>query len=124
MTALDAAGNQLAKSKPIFVATKGKGNYKSVVIKVKDKKAKGKKGNARVKKSVKLKAGEKIKLKVTAKKTARKLKKCAKVRFESSAPDIATVSAKGKVVAKAKGTCRIYAYMQNGVSKSIKVIVK
>ena len=48
----------------------------------------------------------------------------AKVRYLSSDPKIATVSAKGKIKAKAKGTCKIYVCAVNGVSKTIKVTVK
>ena len=80
--------------------------------------------SVKVKKSVKMYVGDRIKLKVTAKKTAKKLKKCAGVRFESSDPAIVEVTAKGLVKAKKKGSCRIYAYMQNGVGKSVKVTVR
>ena len=48
----------------------------------------------------------------------------AKVRYLSSDPKIATVSAKGKIKAKAKGTCKIYVYAVNGAYKTVKVTVK
>ena len=41
---------------------------------------------------------------------------------ESSNPKVATVSAKGMIKAKKKGTCYIFAYSQNGLYK--KTIVK
>ena len=52
------------------------------------------------------------------------IKKHRVVKYESSNPKIATVSGKGVVKGKAKGKCNIYAYAQNGVSKTIKVTVK
>ena len=48
----------------------------------------------------------------------------AVIRYESSNKDIAIVNSKGKVIAKAEGTCYVYAYAQNGVYTRIKVIVK
>ena len=46
------------------------------------------------------------------------------MRFQSSNTKIATVSAKGYVKGKKKGKAYIYVYAQNGVYKTIKVIVK
>jgi uncharacterized protein YjdB len=46
------------------------------------------------------------------------------VRYESSNSKIATVNGSGKITAKAKGTCYIYAYAQNGVVKAVKLTVK
>ena len=48
----------------------------------------------------------------------------AVLRYESSNKEIATVNSKGKITAKAKGTCYVYAYAQNGVYKRIKVTVQ
>ena len=48
----------------------------------------------------------------------------ATIRFESSNKAIVTISSKGVITAKAKGTCYVYAYAQNGVYKKIKVTVK
>lgn len=75
-----------------------------------------------VKKAKKLKAGKSLKLK--AKQTGSKVKKRRALSYESSNPAIATVSKKGVVKGKAKGTCHVYAYAQNGVCKKIKVTVK
>lgn len=48
----------------------------------------------------------------------------AVLRYESSDKGIATVNSTGKITAKAKGSCYVYAYAQNGVYKRIKVTVK
>jgi len=53
-----------------------------------------------------------------------KMKTHRKVAYESSNPSVATVNKKGVVKAKAKGTCVVYAYAQNGVAKAVKVVVK
>ena len=53
-----------------------------------------------------------------------KLKKHRKVMYESSNRKIATVTSKGKIKGIKKGSCYIYAYAQNGISKRIKVTVK
>lgn len=53
-----------------------------------------------------------------------KVRKHRAVLYESSDINIATVSKKGVVKAKNKGTCYIYAYAQNGVFKKIKITVK
>lgn len=47
-----------------------------------------------------------------------------KIHFISSDNKIVAVSVKGKIKAKKKGKCIIYAIAQNGVSKKIKVTVK
>jgi uncharacterized protein YjdB len=54
----------------------------------------------------------------------KKARKHVKIRYESTNTNIATVSKKGVVKAKAKGTCYIYAYAQNGVFKKIRIRVK
>lgn len=46
------------------------------------------------------------------------------LRYESTSTAIATVDNKGMITAKAKGTCYIFAYAQNGVYKKIKVTVE
>ena len=52
------------------------------------------------------------------------IKKHRKVSFESSNPEIATVSKSGKITALKRGKCTIYAYAQNGVYKKVKVTIK
>lgn len=46
------------------------------------------------------------------------------LRYKSSDSNIATVSSTGKITAKAKGTCKVYAYSHNGVTKTVGVSVK
>ncbi len=65
----------------------------------------------------------KVTAKVT-KTTGKKLVNHRKVCFESSNPKVATVSSKGVIKAKKKGTCTIYVYAQNGVCQTVKVKVK
>ena len=78
-----------------------------------------------VKKAKKLKAGKSLKLKAKAlKKRGTKVKKYAALRYESSDPAVATVSAKGVVRGVSKGTAYVYAYAQNGLAKRVKVVVK
>lgn len=101
----------LSTSKSLYAATTGgkKGNVGSLKVN---------------KTSVSLKVGKKFTLKVTEKKKDKKIERHRKVAFESSNTKIATVSSKGVIKAKKKGTCYIYAYAQNGVYKKIKVTVK
>lgn len=51
-------------------------------------------------------------------------KHTAITRYESTNKEIATVNSKGKITAKGKGTCYVYAYAQNGVYVKIKITVK
>ena len=101
----------------IHVATKGGkvGNHKKVTVK-----------KSVIKKAKKLKAGKSLKLKAKAvpQSKKRKVKKHVAVRYESTNTNIVTVSKKGVVKAKAKGTCHVYAYAQDGVFKKIKITVK
>ena len=59
-----------------------------------------------------------------AKKKKTAVKKHAPLRYESSNPKIAKVTAKGKIKALKKGKCYIYAYAQNGTFAKVKVTVK
>jgi uncharacterized protein YjdB len=47
-----------------------------------------------------------------------------KIRFESSDTGVAAVTRKGKITAVKAGTCRIYAYAQNGAGRTLTVNVK
>ena len=78
--------------------------------------------------AVTLKAGKTsaIKAKATgvkAKKTILAKSHCALYRYLSTNTDVATVSSKGVITAKAKGTCNVYVIAPNGVSKAVKVTV-
>ena len=100
----------LTTSKSMYAATSG-GKYGNITsIKTKSK--------------VSLKAKKKVTLKVTTKKSAKKMTSFRKLAFESSNPKIATVSSKGVIKAKKKGTCTIYIYAQNGIYKKVTVKVK
>lgn len=101
----------LATSKSVHVATTGKkyGNPTDITG---------------LKKSVTLKAGKTKKIKPVLK-TKKKVKThIAKFRYESSNKAVATVSKKGVIKAKKKGSCTIYVYAQNGLCKTVKVKVK
>ena len=109
--ALDGNKQVVSVSKTVFASTKGgkSGNIKS--IKVTPKKV-----SLKIKKSKKLKAS-------LIKEKGRKVKNYRKVKYESSDPSIATVSSSGKIKAKKKGKCTIYAYTQTGNCVKIKVSV-
>ena len=104
----------VAISKTIHVATKGGkvGNYKKVTV-----------SKAVTKKAKSLKVGKTLKLSAKQVKSG-KVKKHRGIAYESSNPAIATVTGKGKVRGINRGTCFIYAYAQNGISKKVKVTVK
>ena len=117
VVALDKNNNVVSSSRVIHVATKGGkvGNHKKVTV-----------SKSVIRKAKKLKVGKSLKLKAKAVPQSKKLKvkKHVAIRYESTDVNIATVSKKGVVKAKNKGTCYVYAYAQNGVFKAIKVVVK
>ena len=47
-----------------------------------------------------------------------------KLRYMSTDKKVATVTSKGKIKGVNKGTCYVYVYAHNGVSKKVKVTVK
>ena len=98
----------------IYVTVKG-GNYRSVTV-----------SKSVIAKAKKLKKGKTLKLNARAVAQSKKLKvkKHAGLRYATSNKKIATVSKSGRITAKKKGTCYIYAYAQNGVCRKIKVKVK
>ena len=100
----------LAVSKTIHVATEGGKVGNHTAVKLKETK-------------LTLKAGKSKTIKPTLVKGPLKVKTHRKVAFESSNIQIATVSKRGKIKAKAKGTCFIYAYAQNGMMAKVKVKV-
>lgn len=103
----------VSTSKMIHVPAKG-GKYSDIkAIKVNKKKVTLKKGG-----TFKIKATE------VKKNSSQKIKRHRKIGYESTNTKVAAVSKNGKIKAKAKGTCYIYLYAQNGVSKKIKVQVK
>lgn len=66
----------------------------------------------------------KIKAKEVKALASLKLSKHRRLCYESSNKKVATVSKKGVIKAKGKGSCRIYVYAQNGISKTINITVK
>lgn len=114
VVALDKNNKVIGSSKTVHVATKGGkvGNDKAVTTAAKKNK-------------VTLKKGEKFRLKAKEVPASKKLKvrRHRKISYESSNSGIAAVN-NGKITAKKKGTCYVYAYAQNGVFKKIKVTVR
>ena len=76
------------------------------------------------KRKVKIKKGKTFKIKASEIKKNKKIRRHRAICYESSNTKIATVNSKGKIKAKKKGKCTIYVYAQNGVYKTVKVIVK
>lgn len=101
----------IAVSKTIHATTTG-GKY-GVAKSVKVNKSK-----------VTLKKGKKFTIKAAEVKQNKTIKRHRKIAYESSNTKVVTVSKKGVVKAKKKGSCYIYVYAQNGVYKRIKVTVK
>ncbi len=101
----------IAVSKTIHATTTG-GKY-GVAKSVKVNKSK-----------ITLKKGKKFTIKAKEVKKDKKIKNHRRIAYESSNTKVATVSKKGVVKAKTKGSCYIYVYAQNGVYKKVKVTVK
>lgn len=101
----------IAASKTIHAVTDGGkyGNAKSVKVN---------------KTKVSIKKGKSYTIKASEVKKSKKLQKHRSLSYESSNTKIATVSKKGVIKAKAKGSCTIYVYAQNGMYKTVKVTVK
>ena len=114
------------ESKVIYVLTKGGKKLRSNVWRIKIKKV-GKDNTNSIRKTIKfkLKKGKTVKIKCKELKTTNnKIKRYRKIKYESTDPKIATVSSKGKIKARKKGTCWIRIYSQTGTYRSIKLTVK
>ena len=110
-----------ALSKTIHATTPGGkyGNGKAVKIKT----GKGlicKKGNY----TLQIKKNKKYTLRASEVKENKKIQRHRKLAYESDHTGIATVSAKGVIKAKTKGSCNVYVYGQNGKYAKVKVTVK
>lgn len=118
---IDGEEVTIAASKTIHVTTAGGkyGNVKSVKLKTGSKLKKKSKQYV-----LKLKKKKTFKIKSSEVKESKKIKRHRKIAYESSDINIASVDKKGVVKGKAKGTCYIYVYAQNGVYTKIKVTVK
>ena len=116
IVAVNSNNKVISTACTLHAATKGGkyGNYKGVTTAAKKNKV------------TLAKAGKTFKLKAKAKAQSKKLKvqQHRAVKYESSNTAVATVSKKGKITAKKKGTCYIYAYSQSGIYKRIKITVK
>ena len=115
VVALDKNNDVITASKIVHIATTGGSftNAKSMTTKAKKDKVTIKKGKT-------FKLGVKIKMDSSKLKT----KTHRGTVYETSDTKIATVSSKGVIKAKKKGTCYVYVYAQNGLYKKIKVTVK
>ena len=107
------------KTSPRIHAFTGKGskNYTNA------KSVKVKKAEVTLKKGKTFKIKGKV-IKVKKNKKLMSVKHEPKLRYTTSNGKVATVSSSGKITAKGKGSCIIYVYAHNGVSKQIKVTVK
>ena len=116
--ATDGEGKTIAKSRPVYAATKG-GRYTNVSKVSIQSRTKAKTALR------KLKAGKSytIKARQTKASSGLTLKNCRGIKYETSNSKIAAVSSRGKITGKSKGVCYIYAYAQNGVYTKLKVTV-
>lgn len=106
----------IGKSDVMHVATTGKGYGYTKKINLKST-------------SITLKKGKSAYVKASLVSTSKKYNKTMKehnpsIRYISSAQAVATVNSKGKVTARGKGTCYIYCYGVDGVSRKVKITVK
>ncbi|MBR2189005.1 MAG: M6 family metalloprotease domain-containing protein [Eubacterium sp.] len=112
--AFDARNRQLSRSVMIHIVTKGGTCANDTKVTTKAKNG-----------AVSLKAGKKFSLSGTSRAIGgRKVSRHRGVCYESTDKKIATVSKKGVIRAKKKGTCYIYVYAQCGASKRIRVTVR
>lgn len=124
VVALDKNKKVVSTSRMIHVATKGSsraGNFKALKARIKKSG-----GSYKAMSKISLKKGKTAQIKASAVKASKKasVKTILKTRYESSNVKVAKVTAGGKITAAGKGTCTVYVYTQNGVSKAIKVTVK
>ena len=108
---IDGKKVTIAVSKTIHVITRGgkNGNAKSVKLN---------------KNKVTLKTGKTWRIKAKEIKQSKPLRHHREVSYESSRPQIASVSKKGVIKSKKTGKCTIFAYAQSGVYKKVQVTVK
>lgn len=112
-TVTDGRKNYKSKSPVIHVAMKGENHTNAKKIKV--NKAK-----------VALKAKKTFQIKATAvleNKKKKLLNHDKKFRYYTDDKGVASISKKGKITAKKKGSCSVFVIANNGVAKQIKVIV-
>ena len=128
IAALDKSNKVAAVSKAVHVASKGSkkaSNPKKVVVKAKITKTGKRTKKYRKLSSTVLKKGKILKLAASFTKGKKsKVKKHVSMRYESSNTNVAAVSSGGKISARANGKAKIYVYAQNGVRKTISLLVK
>ncbi len=112
----------IAETPVIHTTTKG-GKY-GVAKSVRIDKIAGKKINSQKAVKFSLAKGKKAQIKATEIKENKPIKKHRGLVYETSNKSVATVSKTGKIIAKKKGTCKIYIYAQNGIYNTITVTVK
>lgn len=77
------------------------------------------------KKKINMKVGSTVKVKAKTKVKSNKSAVSKKIKWYTTDKSVATISKKGKITARSKGTCYVYAQAHNGKnSKRIKVTVK
>ncbi len=76
------------------------------------------------KSSVSIKVGKTTKMNASVSSSKKVKLHTSKLRYYSSDTSIAKVSSSGKITAKKKGTCNVYAVAQNGKKVKVKVAVK
>ena len=81
-------------------------------------------GNKKNTLEITLKKGQKAQITAKEVKKDNKIKHHRNLCYESSNTKVATVTSKGLIQAKGKGTCTIWVYAQNGVYKELTVTVK
>lgn len=115
VVATNGKGRVLSIGKPVYACTTGGkyANCKSVTTAAKKGKVTLKKGRT-----------FKLQAKAVTASSSKALKKLRALKYETTKKSIATVSNKGTIRAKAKGTCYVYAYAQNGACAKVKVTVK
>jgi hypothetical protein len=118
IVAVDGAGKVVSTSKIVHAATDGAkyGNYKAITTKAEKLEDKN---------ELDLEVGKKFKLKGKGVKdpVRTKLKKHRGICYESTNPNVATVSKNGVVKGISEGKCYVYVYAQNGICVRIKVEV-
>ena len=81
-------------------------------------------GNKKNVLEITLKKGKTAQITAKEVKKDNKIKQHRKLCYESSNTKVATVTSKGLIQAKGKGTCTIWVYAQNGVYKALTITVK
>ena len=108
----------IAASPTIHVTTKGGtcGNPKKLKI--------ARKGSTKGLSSLTLKRGKSATIKTKASHSGKTVKKHRAVKYLSTNEKVASITQKGKVFAKASGACKVIAYAQNGICKTISIKVR